>query len=53
MTKITPGTETWAQTRKEAIVAIQKLIETVSIKKDGKGKVQNKVVMLLIGYHEK
>ncbi|KAG7177956.1 Tubulin-specific chaperone D-like [Homarus americanus] len=35
-TEITRTTATWAQTRKEAINAILRLVETVGIKKDGK-----------------
>ncbi|KAK8745723.1 hypothetical protein OTU49_000345 [Cherax quadricarinatus] len=35
-TEITPGTENWAQTRKEAINSILRLVETVGIKKGGK-----------------
>ncbi|XP_045621060.2 tubulin-specific chaperone D isoform X2 [Procambarus clarkii] len=35
-TKITPGTTNWAQTRKEAINSIFRLVKTVGIKKDGK-----------------
>lgn len=36
-TKITPDTTAWAQTRRQAISSIIRLVETVGIKKDGKG----------------
>ncbi|XP_071539059.1 tubulin-specific chaperone D isoform X2 [Panulirus ornatus] len=36
VTEITSGTANWAQTRKEAISAILRLVQTVGIRKDGK-----------------
>lgn len=36
-TEITPDTSAWAQTRRQAITSIIRLVETVGIKKDGRG----------------